>query len=100
MRRKQQTQQTRLLEFQELGYFPGSPVVKNPPANAGDTGSILGPGRSHTPREDPTCHGATKPVHHNYWAHMLQLLNPVCLEPMLHNKRSRCNEKPMHLNEE
>ena len=27
--------------------FPDGPVVKNPPANAGDTGSILSPGRSH-----------------------------------------------------
>ena len=27
--------------------FPGDAVVKNPPANAGDTGSIPGPGRSH-----------------------------------------------------
>ena len=26
--------------------FPGSPVVKNPPASAGDMGSIPGPGRS------------------------------------------------------
>ena len=26
--------------------FPGGSVVKNPPANAGDTGSILGSGRS------------------------------------------------------
>ena len=25
--------------------FPGGPVVKNPPANAGDTGSIPGPGK-------------------------------------------------------
>ena len=24
---------------------PGGPVVKNPPANAGDTGSIPGPGK-------------------------------------------------------
>ena len=30
--------------------FPGDAVVKNPPANAGDTGSSPGPGRSHTPR--------------------------------------------------
>ena len=29
--------------------FPGGAVVKNPPANAGDTGSSLGPGRSHMP---------------------------------------------------
>ena len=27
--------------------FPGGIVVKNPPANAGDMGSIPGPGRSH-----------------------------------------------------
>ena len=39
--------------------FPGGAAVKNPPANAGDTGSSPGPGRS-------TCHGATKPVCHNY----------------------------------
>ena len=30
--------------------FPGGAVVKNPPANAGDTGSSPGPGRSHVPR--------------------------------------------------
>ena len=30
--------------------FPGGTVVKNPPANAGDTGLIPGPGRSHMPR--------------------------------------------------
>ena len=30
--------------------FPGGTVVKNPPANAGDTGSSPGPGRSHMPR--------------------------------------------------
>ena len=29
--------------------FPGGPVVKNLPANAGDTGSSPGPGRSHMP---------------------------------------------------
>ena len=34
--------------------FPGGPVVKNPPCNAGDIGSIPG----------ATCCGATKPVHH------------------------------------
>ena len=30
--------------------FPGSTVVKNPPANPGDMGSSPGPGRSHMPR--------------------------------------------------
>ena len=29
--------------------FPGGAVVKNLPANAGDTGSRPGPGRSHMP---------------------------------------------------
>ena len=32
--------------------FPGGTVVKNPPANAGNTGSIPGPGRSHMPRSN------------------------------------------------
>ena len=29
-------------------HFPGGSVGKNPPANAGDAGSIAGPGVSHT----------------------------------------------------
>ena len=29
--------------------FPGGILVKNPPANAGDTGLSPGPGRSHMP---------------------------------------------------
>ena len=32
--------------------FPGGLVVKNPPCNAGDTGSIPGLGRSHMPWSD------------------------------------------------
>ena len=32
--------------------FPGGTVLKNPPANAGDTGSSPGPGRSHMPRSN------------------------------------------------
>ena len=39
--------------------FPGGSVVKKPLANAGEAGSIPG-------LEDPTCHGATKPMQHNY----------------------------------
>ena len=30
---------------------------------------------------------------------MPQLLKPACLEPLLRNKRSHCNEKPVHRNE-
>ena len=32
--------------------FPGGAVVKNPPANAGDTGSSPGLGRSHMPQSN------------------------------------------------
>ena len=32
--------------------FPGGTVVKNPPANAGGTGSSPGLGRSHMPRSN------------------------------------------------
>ena len=31
---------------------------------------------------------------------MPQLLKPVCLEPVLHNKRSHCSEKPVNRNKE
>ena len=37
-------------EVSKSGDFPGGTVVKNPLANAGDTGSIPGPGRSHMPQ--------------------------------------------------
>ena len=69
------------------GDFPGGAAVKNLPANAGDTGSIPGPGRS-------TSCGTTKPVRHNYWA--------CALEPVRHNYRARApraralqQEKPL-----
>ena len=32
--------------------FPGGAMVKNPPANAGDTDLIPGPGRSHMPQSN------------------------------------------------
>ena len=32
--------------------FPGGSVVENLPVNAGDTGSISSPGRSHMPRSN------------------------------------------------
>ena len=41
-----------LFKKQTLGDFPGGAVVKNPSANAGDTGSTPGPGRSHMPRSN------------------------------------------------
>ena len=38
-----------LLRIKRERDFPGGAVVKNLPANAGDTGSSPGPGRSHVP---------------------------------------------------
>ena len=32
--------------------FPGGPVVKSPPCNAGDTGSIPSLGREHMPQSN------------------------------------------------
>ena len=40
-----------LLKAKSLG-FPGSSVVKNLPANAGDTGPIPDPGRFHMPQSN------------------------------------------------
>ena len=51
--------------------------------------------------EDPTCCGATKPVHHNYWACALEpgaaTTEPSDPERVLRNRsgeRTHCNEKP------
>ena len=58
---------------QELnkGGFPGGAVVKNPclPMQGTQVRALV--------REDPTCHGAAKPMRHNYWA--------CALEPASHN---------------
>ena len=56
-------------------------MVKNPPCNAGDTGSIPGLGRSHVPAGQLRDCG---PV----------LLSPCTLEPVHQHKRSHCDEKP------
>lgn len=49
--------------------FPEGPVVRSPPANPGDVGSISGPGF------EP---GNCRPMGHNYGA--------CALKPMLHNR--------------
>ena len=42
-----------MIVSQEVNWgFPGGAVVENPPANAGDTGSSPGLGRSHVPRSN------------------------------------------------
>ena len=61
--------------------FPGGTVVKNPPANVGDMGSIPGPGRFHMLRSN--------------WACVPQLLSPCAAAAEAHMPRARApQEKP------
>ena len=72
--------------------LPWCPVVKYPPANAGDRGATPGPGRSHllwsnqarVPQLLSLYSGAQE---RHYWS-------PCTLERVLHNKRSHPSEKP------
>ena len=66
--------------------FPGGPVVRSLPANAGDTGSIPGLGRSHMMWGSVACGP--------------QPLKPLHLEPVLRNKRSHRDEKPANHKEQ
>ena len=55
--------------------------------------------------EDPTCRGATKPMHHNYWACALKpachnYWSPHTQSPCSATKRSHRSEKPAHHNKE
>ena len=54
--------------------------------------------------DDPTCHGASKPVHYNCWACALEpgshnYWSPHTLEPGLRNRRNHRSKKPSHCNE-
>ena len=75
----------------EILGFPGGPVVKNPPANAGDTGLIPGWGRYHATGQLNPVSQLLSPCS---GAHELQLWKPTC--STAHNKRSYGNEKPKH----
>ena len=71
--------------------FPGGSVVETPPAKAGDTGSVPDLGGSHVPQST--------------YVHVFQSLGAETTESMCPggcalNKRSHCNEKPGHHNEE
>ena len=70
-----------LYKNEDKGVFLDGPVVKIPPHIAGDTGSVLGPGRSHIL-------GAAKLQHHSR-AGEPQLLKPT--HPSAHSLQQ---EKP------
>ena len=61
-------------------------MEKNPPANAGDTGSIPALGRVHVPVEQLSP-----------WATTTE---PAYLEPVLGNERSHLTEKSVHRDKE
>ena len=68
-------------------------MVESSPAIAGNMDSIPALGRSHmpvsnwarVPRLLSLCSGAQE----------LQVLRPACLDPVLRNRRSHCNEEPV-----
>ena len=72
--------------FQKLSEdFPGSPVVRNPPASSQGT-------RVQSPvQEDSTCHGATKSRFHNCWSQRAP-------EPVLTSERRGLNGKTTDCN--
>ena len=61
-------------------------MVENVPADAGNTGSSPGLGRSRMPRSN--------------WAREPQFTEPARLEPVLRNGRGHGGERPEHCDEE
>ena len=82
----------------KLSDFTGDPVVKNPLANEGDMGLI-----SKIPHVESVSQEylQTKPMRHNYWALMPQLLKPVRPKvPESSPSRSRSTQGMSGLSEE
>ena len=75
------------IQYQEDNFlgFPGGAVVENLPANAGDTGSSPGLGRS---------------PHATEQLGPLVITEPARLKPVLRSKRGRDGERPAHRDEE
>ena len=72
--------------FKSVQGFPGGAAVESLPANAGDTGSSPGLGRSHMLRSKL-----------GLWA---TIAEPAGLEPVLRSKRGCDGERPAHRDEE
>ena len=62
--------------------IPWYPVVKNPPANAGDVGTIPGKGRCHMSRDT--------------WFHSPQLLSPWATTTEAHALEPKCDDYWAH----
>ena len=84
------------LKIKAMG-FPGGSVVRNLPATAGSQLRSL-------VQDDPTGHGATRPVHRNYWACALKLVShsywarrPRACAPQQQKPGHRDQEQPRSL---
>ena len=69
------------------GFLVGS-VLKNPPASAGDRGSISAPGRFHVPWST-TCYVSQLSL-------CIKTTEPMCPKAHALQRRTFCSEKPMH----
>ena len=74
--------------------LPGGPVGKNPPVNAGNTGSIPDPGRFYMPRGNSACEPRLPSPRSR--ALELKLLSLHTYSLWSRNKSSLCDEKPKH----
>ena len=86
------SQQTLKKKKKNNSGFPGGPVIKNSPCNAGDSGLISGLGISYRLWGSSYC--APQLWNLGSGACDLQVRSPLALESILWNKRSRHNEKP------
>ena len=74
---------TSKMSFKKLLGFPAGLMVKNPSTNSGDTGLILGLGRSHMPRGNWACVPQLPSLCSRAWepqllSHLQQLLKAAC----------------------
>ena len=72
-------------------------MVKNPSANARDTGSMLGLGRFHVLQSKKS--HVPPLLSPRSRAHELRVLKAAHLKPMLCNKKSHCNRQHPHHDE-
>ena len=87
--------QTRIEDKEtEAWGFPSGTVVGNPPANAGDTGSCPGPGRSHMPRSNSAHAPQLLSLH--FTAHKATTTEPnATTEAHVPRARAPQQEKPL-----
>ena len=82
--RKELVKENLIIQKKTTGRFPGGSVVKNPPANAGDTSSISGSGR-------PPGEGKDKPPlpGKSQGPRSLEGCSPLCQRRIGHNLATR-----------